>query len=84
MNKKLLLLGFFTALTITSCADDESDIATCQECTILEELTTYCDNGDGTIEVTIEGVTTTENLNGVSFNTFIRAANAAGGNCKDQ
>ncbi len=62
-------------VTIVACSSDDNKGLACYDCS-LELLGTvieseYCDNGDGTIEVTINGETETVDLEGTSYDDFI-------------
>ncbi|WP_152975530.1 DUF6252 family protein [Lacinutrix himadriensis] len=42
---------------------------------------TYCDNGNGTMEITTNGTTTTADLNGFDFDFYIQALETSGSTC---
>jgi len=84
--KKILLSGLVgLALLTTSCGsdDDNNNCSTCtNEILGIEIVADYCDNGDGTINVTIEGETETVDLpDGISFSDFISQQEGAGAEC---
>ncbi|MGB5459227.1 MAG: hypothetical protein WBM91_11340 [Eudoraea sp.] len=74
-------------LAFTACgSDDNGDaIDNCETCslTILEQVVVseYCDNGDGTVTVTTEGVEQTEELGDATFDQFIAAFELLGASC---
>lgn len=80
-------MAVLAAISFTSCSsdDDAADVNPCATCgfdflgVVLE--TEYCDNGDGTVTATVEGVEETIDLQGQSFEAFIQAFEAAGVNC---
>lgn len=89
MKKFILSFAVIAALGFTSCSSDDDngggDDGGCQTCD-LEFFGTvvssqYCDNGDGTMDVTTEGQTETVDLEGESFGTFIAALESAGATC---
>ena len=66
-----------TMLTFIACSksDDTTPENSCYDCT-LEFLgiianTEYCDNGDGTLEVTTDSSSETLSLDGASFEEFM-------------
>jgi len=82
---------------ITSCGDDTNVIQNmidaldcsvappddCQTCTHPTFPTgEYCDNGDGTADVTVSGATTTLDLMGVTFDDYIAALETGGYTCE--
>jgi Cys-tRNA synthase (O-phospho-L-seryl-tRNA:Cys-tRNA synthase) len=42
---------------------------------------TYCDNGNGTMDITTNGTTTTTSLNGFDFDFYIQALVTSGATC---
>ena len=87
--KKLTLLALTIGLfAFTSCSDDDDggSSSSCKTCTIeimgIENVSEYCDNGDGTMTVTSEGQETTIELEeGMSFDDYI-AGQEQLGDCK--
>lgn len=79
-NIRILLISI-VSITFLSCSssdsgNDDSNALACYDCTVnlqgLVEPTEYCDNGDGTYDVTSSGgVTKTISLEGLSFDSFI-------------
>jgi hypothetical protein len=83
---------------ITSCGDDTNVIQNiidgldcseivppdnCQTCTHPTIPTgEYCDNGDGTVDVTVGGSTTTLDLMGINFDDYIAALETGGYTCE--
>lgn len=82
----VVLLG--AILVFTSCGNDDDSstpVTDCQICN-LDLLGTivspeYCDNGDGTITITLDGQEQTESLDGVTFSEFITALESFGYTC---
>ena len=79
--KKILLSIVFFSLVMISCSSDE-DPSNCYQCDVNlsgePANTVICDNDDGTVDVTSEGLTKTIDLEGVSFEDFITAAQLLG------
>ena len=80
MNKLLTIALFSATLLLTACgSDDDSSTpaADCKTCDIdvLGTITAieYCDNGDGTMTVTVDGQEEIVDLEGASFDEFIEA-----------
>ena len=76
--KNLLTIALFGAtLVFTACGSDDDSTNSSNECKtceidLIETITTkYCDNGDGTITITVDGQEQTQDLDGVSFDEFI-------------
>jgi hypothetical protein len=80
-----LLLFAGMIFFFTSCEDDNELFGECQVCTYNNMGTPndieYCDNGDGTIEVSENGTTETQTLGGVSFEQFIASQVQIGASC---
>ncbi|WP_111539824.1 hypothetical protein [Mesonia algae] len=84
--KKIMLMAFAAGLfAFTSCSsdDDGGSSSDCHTCTIslgaLDNVTEYCDNGDGTVTATDEdGNETTLDLEGNSYSDFISAQEQLG------
>jgi len=81
---------------ITSCGDDNDILQTiidgldcsdnstgnCESCTHATFPSgEYCDNGDGTMDVTINGATNTVDLMGVSFALYVQSLETSGYTC---
>jgi hypothetical protein len=91
MKKFMFVLAVISAINITACSSDDdggsetqgnSDCETCNLELLGESLTTeFCDNGDGTITVTVFGESEIEDLEGVSFDEFISAYELLGATC---
>ena len=65
------------------CTDTSPPPSNCQTCTHPSIPTgEYCDNGDGTVDVTISGSTSTLDLMGVSYNDYIAALESGGYSCE--
>lgn len=85
--KKLLFSALVLALAVTSCKkdDDGGDDRNCQTCDLTAQGTTvtsrFCDNGDGTMEVTTGGQTQTQSLSGQTFAEFILTYEQLGATC---
>jgi len=79
--KNLLTIALFaTALVFTACSSDDDSTSSSNECKTCEidllgtlTSTEYCDNGDGTMTVTIDGQEQTVDLEGATFDDFIAA-----------
>ena len=75
-NFKIVLFSLGIILFVSCSSDDDSaEESKCYDCS-LELLgqfidSEYCDNGDGTIDVTTQGVTETVDLEGTTFDSFI-------------
>jgi hypothetical protein len=80
-NFKLSIVLF--SLFLLSCSSDD-DSSNCYQCNVnlSGQLSStnilYCDNGDGTMEVTVDGRTKTISLEGVTFENFIIEARLIG------
>lgn len=89
MKKLMSIVLLGTTLIFAACGsdDDSSDpvVTDCEICDldILGTIVSgeYCDNGDGTITVTIDGEEETESLDGVTFDEFIAAFEQLGATC---
>ena len=89
MKKFILSFAVIAAIGFTSCSSDDdnggSDDGGCQTCDIDLLGTTvsseYCDNGDGTMDVTTEGTTETVDLQGQDYDAFISALESSGFTC---
>lgn len=83
---KLVLVGFIF-LTLGSCSEKETN-GGCYACLDSDlansNVTKYCDNGDGTMEVTKGNVTITKSLNDISFEEFILGTEISGHDCIEQ
>ncbi|MGB5272123.1 hypothetical protein [Eudoraea sp.] len=87
MKKIKIVFLAIGVLGFISCGSDDNDevINNCETCslTILEQevVSEYCDNGDGTVTVTTEGVEQTEELGDTTFDQFIAAFELLGASC---
>ena len=87
MKKFFALAAIVALVSVTACnSDDDSEPEmTCRTCTIdllgTPLTSEYCDNGDGTIEVTFEGQTETTDQEGVTLAQFITGLEQAGATC---
>jgi len=77
MKKFKIVLFSLGIILFTACSSDDSnnEESKCYDCS-LELLgqaidSEYCDNGDGTLDVTTQGVTETVDLEGTTFDSFI-------------
>ena len=91
MTKCLNVLMAIGVLVFLACSnDDDNNVQQeCQICSIEfdEELgegatIEFCDNGDGTVTITVDGEEETESLDGASFNEFILALELFGADCQ--
>ncbi len=79
MRKIIMGLALVVNFAFIGCSndDDEQNCATCSIDFLGTAITTEaCDNGDGTVSVTVEGQTETlsaEDLDGVSPEEYVRA-----------
>ena len=76
-NIKIVLLSI-GMISLIACSSDDDDLtknANCYDCAAnivaLVPAIDYCDNADGTVDVTSLGITKTVDLQGVSFEEFI-------------
>lgn len=82
--KKLLFSAAIMGLLFTaSCnKDDDGGGKNCETCKISMSGSTisteYCDNGNGTMQMTVNGQTETVDLEGMSFDEYIKALRASG------
>lgn len=78
--KKLLLSAAILGLVITtSCSkDDDGAARECVTCNMSGLTAEYCDNGDGTMDMTVGGQTETMDLDGTNFNDYINALRQMG------
>jgi hypothetical protein len=89
MKKLIMSLAVVAALGFTSCSSDDdkggNDDGGCQTCDIealgFEISTEICDNEDGTITVTTEGVEQIIDLEEGTYAQYISALEAAGYDC---
>ena len=79
MKKVVLFLALAASVSFTSCSkdDDENKCATCSVDFFGTSITTEaCDNGDGTVTVSIGGesqIITAEELDGTSPAEYVKA-----------
>ena len=85
LKNTFLYLSVAGALFFISCEDDNELFGECQVCTYdnmgVPNDIEYCDNGDGTIEVSENGVSETQDLGAVSFEQFIASQEQIGASC---
>ena len=88
MKKFILSFAVIAAIGFTSCSSDDdggSNDGGCETCEFdllgTTVSTEYCDNGDGTMDVTTEGTTETVDLEGQDYDTFISALESSGFTC---
>jgi hypothetical protein len=86
--KKVLFSALILGLVFTTSCNKDDDGGSkkdCKTCDLTAQGTTvtskFCDNEDGTIEVTTGGQTQTQDLNGVTFEQFIAAYEQLGATC---
>ncbi|TDQ21908.1 hypothetical protein [Tenacibaculum caenipelagi] len=87
MKKIILSIAMLTSTVLASCSDDNESNTNCRKC-VFEGFdqtlnTEYCDNGDGTITMTVEGgqTVTDEIPKGSSFEEIMKAVEANGSTC---
>jgi hypothetical protein len=80
MNKLLTIVLIGATLVFTACGSDDDSTTPVNDCTtcdidVLGTLTAieYCDNGNGTMTVTVDGQEDIVDLDGASFDDFIEA-----------
>lgn len=86
MKKIILSIAMISSVSFTSCSADsivekikeELEIK-CQECTLKTVVSNVCDNGDGSITVTVGDVGTNVVI---GYNEYIAAQKTAGATCK--
>ncbi|MEN1784006.1 MAG: hypothetical protein AAGF77_02610 [Bacteroidota bacterium] len=78
MRNLILNLTLVIAFVFVGCSsdddngnDNESTCVTCEVEFLVTITSEYCDNGDGTVDVTTDGQTETVDLEGVPFSTYI-------------
>lgn len=85
MKKFMLSMAVLAAISFTSCSSDDDAVDNCATCGIdllgVVISSEYCDNGDGTMTVTVEGVSETVDLQGQSFDAFIQGLELSGATC---
>ncbi len=90
MKKLILSIAMVGTLAFAACSiedavedavDQLQGELSCETCELSSISTQYCDNGDGTIEVTVSGVSTDIDLNGTSFDDYIAVLEASGATC---
>ncbi|MDX5585432.1 MAG: hypothetical protein QNK20_11015 [Aureibaculum sp.] len=80
-NIKIALLCI-AMISFIACSSDDDELknANCYDCAAnivaLVPAIDYCDNADGTVDVTSLGITKTVDLQGVSFEEFMTAVKA--------
>ena len=80
-NIKILLLsiGMISFMACSTDDDDNLKNANCYDCAanlVVPLPVAYCDNGDGTADVTTLGISETVDLQGVSFEDFMTTVKA--------
>ena len=79
MKKLVLSAAIFGLIFATSCSkDDDGGGKECVTCNTSGITVEYCDNGDGTMDMTVGGQTETTELAGTSFNDYINALRQMG------
>lgn len=90
--KKILSITLLSTLALAafSCSDSDDDSSNSSNCKTCETAaagvsvsTEYCDNGDGTMTTTVNGILASDSIAipGGNFNTYITGLQAAGVNC---
>ena len=75
----LLSIGMISFIACSSNDDDLTKNANCYDCAanlVIPLPVEYCDNGDGTADVTTLGISETVDLQGVSFEDFMTTIKA--------
>jgi len=78
MKKNILSIAILAMMVFVGCGDDDDGSSTsCTTCELtVSSVTTsteYCDKGDGTIDITINGFTSNVDLGGTSYDDYIDA-----------
>jgi hypothetical protein len=79
-NIKIALLSI-AMISLIACSSDDDELknANCYDCAanlLIPLPVAYCDNGDGTADVTTLGITETVDLQGEAFEDFMTAVKA--------
>ena len=79
-NIKIALLSI-AMISFIACSSNDDDLknANCYDCAanlLIPLPVAYCDNGDGTADVTTLGITETVDLQGEAFEDFMTAVKA--------
>ncbi len=79
-NIKIALLSI-AMISFIACSSNDDDLknANCYDCAanlLIPLPVEYCDNGDGTADVTTLGITETVDLQGEAFEDFMTAVKA--------
>lgn len=90
MKKIILSVAMLTSLAFVACSDNDDNQKKCISCeysgagTTKPIKTEYCNNGDGTMTITVEGIqTVTSDIpEGSTFEDVIEAAKTQGTTCK--
>ena len=79
---KHLLTALAVAL-LWSCSDDDNSDQDCRTCYFEEVIvvTRVCDNEDGTVTISLNGESRTEDLEGLGFDEFIDQLETIGYSC---
>jgi hypothetical protein len=75
----LLCIGMISFIACSSNDDDLTKNANCYDCSANLTIPfpiDYCDNADGTVDVTTLGITETVDLQGVPFEDFMTTVKA--------
>ena len=91
MKKIILSIAMIATIAFTGCSDNDETDKKCLSCEFsglgveTPIKTQYCDNGDGTMTITVKGIqTVTDDIpEGSSFEEIIEAAKKQGTTCND-
>jgi len=87
MKKVLFIIAMLISIAFISCSSDDDEIQkACETCDVgvlvsIPAVTEFCDNGDGTITSTVFGESTTESLDGLTFDAFVANLKLLGITC---
>lgn len=89
MKKNILSIAMLTSIAFVACSDNDESQKKCISCeysgpgTDTPLKTEYCDNGDGTMTITVAGIqtVTSEIPEGSTFEEVVEAAKTQGTTC---
>ena len=86
--KKVLFSALILGLVFTTSCNKDDDGGKKKDCETCELdlmgtslVSKFCDNGDGTMSVTVDGQTETTDLEGLTFEQFISSYEQSGATC---
>jgi hypothetical protein len=86
MKKIILSIAILASVSFVSCSSDDETQNVCETCDVgalvgIPAVTEFCDNGDGTITSTVFGESTTESLDGLTFEAYVANLKLLGITC---